>query len=236
MRKIFRAAFLIVFIFACAPIANAKENLNKVPFFPSVKQDQSQSKMHTLSDVKAFVRDLEDARRNGLTESLHVLGVFFLKDHKLDNGVFKADVEKGIQYLTESAQLGYGVSSSYLAIYFLSNNEIDSALSQLRWTIVKADKTTTKIKYSATLQFASIVLDYFPEDIKKLQEAKDYLLISNNKKKSATLSLLLANVYHRLGREKKASRFLTQACTSKTDNKKVLSFCKNSRLVEKVEQ
>lgn len=233
MEKIFQKISLVVFFCVCVSSTNAQDVLSQPLLFSSAKENQSQ--IHTLSDARAFVRDLEDASRNGLSGSLHVLGVFFLKDHKLDDGVFKADVAKGIKYLTESAKLGYGVSSSYLAIYFLSNNEIEPALSQLRWTIVKASKTTIEIKYSATLQFASIVLDYFPDNTKKLQEAKEYLLISNSKKKSATLSLLLANIYHRLGEEKNASRFLTEACTSKTNNKKVLNFCKNSRLVEKVE-
>ena len=234
MKKLRAPLFIILFL-ACFTGADASEAVKPELIFSAANNKQSQAEIHTLSDARAFVRDLEDARRSGLSTSLHVLGVFFLKDHRFEDGVFKADVGKGIKYLTESAKLGYGVSSSYLAIYFLTNNEIESALSQLRWTIVKADKTTIQIKYSATLQFASIVLDYFPDDTKKLKEAREYLLISNNKKKSATLSLLLANIYHKLGEEKNASKYLTEACTSKTDNIKVLNFCKNSRLIEKVE-
>ena len=234
MQVLSQIILIACFVLSFSLNAAAMEAIEaRAPLLSNIK-DVDQLDLQTIADAKRFVEDLEQARKDGFKSTLHILGVFFLKDHKLQDGVFRSDIKKGIEYLTKSAKLGYGVSSSYLAIYFLTNNELEPALSQLRWTIVKADKTAMNIKYSATLQFASIVLDYFSKDTQKLQEAKEYLLISRSKKQSSMLSFLLANIFHVLGEEKNASHYLTEACTSKNINNKIENFCKNSVLIERI--
>jgi len=225
MKSIFLSLFLFVSV-------HAFDSLNLTMLEPS--KESSIQQLKTIADVHVFIQDIEESIQNGNSISLYVLGVFYMQDHKTENGIFKADITKGIQNLTQAAKKGYGVASSYLALFYLKNNEPEAAIRQLRWTIVKTNKTPKKLKYNASLEFATIVLDYFSSDQSRLEEARDYLLISLKKEKSPVLEFLLANIYNKLGKNDKANFYLNSACTNNDASARIKNFCEHGTLIERV--
>lgn len=212
------------------PLTGEKTNIEKTQF------NGLQQNFETLKDIDMFIKDLNDAIAMGADGAYHTLGVFYLSDHKVSDGVFLADIEKGIVHLQKSANKGYAVSSSFLALYFLQNGEHQEALNQLRHTLVNCKYSTPQLLKDATLQFASIVLDISPyskieeKDIALINEAIHYLKVSETKEKDATAQFLIANLYHKIKNEELANIYLNISCNNTNKSIKIEEFCKANRI------
>ena len=215
MRYFLAMVFLVSSILAAEPVFTAAEGQPK------------QRDIKTMADYRDFISAMQMPIRMGqINPYAYFLGIAYLTEFKVKEGVIPRDTEKAQRYFALSYEAGNRIAAYQLAMIKVSQKKYDEALFLLDNALMQLDNSKNedpfKIEHAKgflSTAFGTIVLQFKQSDMEAVLRAIEIMESSLKDKNTPTSLFVLANLYKVAKNTKKANMLLNAACKSASGDK-----------------
>jgi tetratricopeptide (TPR) repeat protein len=228
MKFLLSSFAIISFLSASTPVMSL-DSVSAANMMDMQTSSQGQKDIKTKADFMEFVSTLEGAMKMGqINPYAYLLGMAYLNDIKVVDGVIPKNIEKARYYLRISYNDGNYAAAYHLAMILVGEKQYDQALFLLDSTIQKLKRDKKQDSYKSGLAesflvttFGTVVLEYKAKDKEAILKAIEIMESSRYKDDAPTALFILANLYHLSGNTDRANALLNKSCKTTGKNKDI---------------